>query len=130
MTQEKIFLVSEKNLLDLLKRVYGYGVEDKRMPIPKNQKKLKEQGLMAQISCLEKVEFTKEKLTELLLESLSDLEHKQWEHWRKYIEQKFNIPKSDWLLIDYKDLPEKIKEQDRVWARKVIDIIFKKLERI
>ena len=63
-----------------------------------------------------------------LLEKLSNLEHKQWMHWRKHIEKKYDIPHSNWL-IHYGHLPDKIKEQDRIWARKVIEL-FKKLEMI
>jgi len=58
-----------------------------------------------------------------ILELLSELEHIQWVKWRRDIEKRFKIPHSKWLDVSYIDLPENIKEQDRVFARRVLDIL-------
>lgn len=65
-----------------------------------------------------------------LLEELAELEHNQWISWTKALVKKHDKD----LLLDitskwkrnwkpYKDLTEKEKGKDRVWARKVINII-------
>ncbi|MCW6160054.1 MAG: hypothetical protein LVQ95_03140 [Candidatus Micrarchaeales archaeon] len=62
-----------------------------------------------------------------LLEALSELEHKQWEHWsrivakRKGFEKEVAHWKSEW--VPYKELTEAQKEMDRIWARKVISLL-------
>ena len=79
------------------------------------------------------------------LEELAELEHKQWMEWSKVIWSRLNSMKDtldeamdvnsvireinhigerwkkEW--IDYKLLSEKQKEQDRIWARKVLQRI-------
>jgi len=80
-----------------------------------------------------------EKTEKRLLEKLSDLEHQQWAHWTDYLFRKLSLnlnelkvdnkTKEDFkrwakqIITPYKDLPEKEKEADRVWARKVINLI-------
>ena len=56
-----------------------------------------------------------------LIERLSDLEHKQWMIWSKNLteNEKISLERFNrWqqLWIDYSDLTEKQKGQDRVWA--------------
>lgn len=63
-----------------------------------------------------------------IIEKLSDLEHQQWMHLTKYISSKENISKerlNKWkkLYIPYSELSEEDKEQDRIWARKVYDVL-------
>jgi hypothetical protein len=63
-----------------------------------------------------------------LIEKLADLEHKQWIKWSKSLVQKKQVPierELRWkkLWIPYSALSEELKEQDRVWARKVIKIL-------
>lgn len=64
----------------------------------------------------------------LLIEKLAALEHEQWMCWSK------NIAKTEllrykrldrWkkLWVPYKQLTEEEKEQDRIWARRVLKII-------
>lgn len=65
-----------------------------------------------------------------ILEELSELEHIQWEEWSKDISKKENISKDRkdrWkeYWIDYDQLDDEVKEEDRKWARKVIKIIEK-----
>ena len=86
-----------------------------------------------------------------LLEELSALEHDQWIHWSKsvydsieklislidignlseedaeFIEtQKARLARWESYWVDYDELTEKVKEQDREYARKTIELINKK----
>lgn len=86
-----------------------------------------------------------------LLEELSALEHDQWIHWSKsvydsieklialidvdglsdenleFIEtQKARLARWESYWVDYDELSEKVKEQDREYARKTIELINKK----
>ncbi|MDO4283297.1 MAG: hypothetical protein Q4D02_06620 [Clostridia bacterium] len=81
-----------------------------------------------------------------LLEILSDLEHKRWASWQKYVHEKctknadgsLTIPKDsvDWweseINADYKDLNERQKESDREQVRPVLkqieDFLTEKLQ--
>ena len=63
-------------------------------------------------------------------EKLAELEHQQWQHWMKYMID--NISNGEaverWkkqMKTDYKDLTEKEKDSDRVWADKVLQEITK-----
>ncbi len=63
-----------------------------------------------------------------LLEELSSLEHEQWMAWSKNIvnSEKISEDRMDrWagLWKSYNKLTTEQKEQDRVWARKVVEII-------
>lgn len=65
-----------------------------------------------------------------LLEELAKIEHDQWIEWSKAIqsevsEDRRNRWKKYW--VDYDELSEDVKEQDRVYARKVLDVV-KKME--
>ena len=69
-----------------------------------------------------------------LREELAKLEHEQWAHWMKYVlgmDYKTiykNVRKwNNQANTDYKDLSEKEKQSDRVWADKVLLIIEKRL---
>ena len=85
-----------------------------------------------------------------LLEDLSALEHEQWIHWSKsvydsieklielidvdslsqedvqFIEtQKERLARWESYWVDYDELSEKVKEQDRKYARKIIQMFEK-----
>lgn len=65
-----------------------------------------------------------------IIERLAELEHEQWIKWSKSIVENENISLDRlerWkkLWIPYKELSEEMKEHDRVWARKVLNIIEK-----
>lgn len=65
---------------------------------------------------------------EELIEKLAALEHEQWVGWSKAIRQEESITLSRvnrWkeLWCDYEELPEDVKEQDREYARKVIEVL-------
>lgn len=81
-----------------------------------------------------------------LLEQLAELEHKQWIKWsQNVIEQatKDSLSSTDsfavrnnvlemhqrWLIMwkDYFELTEEQKEQDRIWARKVLELTQSKI---
>lgn len=62
------------------------------------------------------------------IEELSDLEHRQWMHWSKYVAENYDIPeeleeKWEKSWKPYEELSEEMKDKDRKWARKVIDIV-------
>lgn len=64
------------------------------------------------------------------LEALAALEHEQWMEWSKYVAENEDISQvrlARWqkLWKPYADLTEEEKEQDRVWARKVLGVIKK-----
>ncbi len=63
------------------------------------------------------------RLEEQLIEKLAEIEHNQWVEWSKDIASKEKLStdrlarwKTFW--IPYSQLSEKVKEQDRIWARK------------
>jgi hypothetical protein len=63
-----------------------------------------------------------------LVERLAELEHEQWVAWSKALanevpEERRRRWQACW--IPYDDLPEDIKEQDRVWARRVLALVGK-----
>jgi hypothetical protein len=65
-----------------------------------------------------------------LLEKLAELEHKQRADWAINIMKTENISHKrtrrwDSMLIEYKYLTEEQKEQDRIYARKVINLLTK-----
>ncbi len=57
------------------------------------------------------------------IERLADLEHRQWRHWRIAVENTNAIPNSPFTKLEYKDLDDSVKEDDRKWARKAQKII-------
>ncbi len=79
-------------------------------------------------------------MAEELIENIAELEHKQWMEWsRSIINELMGDPfdthyhvgvrvaekHQEWLKYwkDYSELSEEMKERDREWARKVINII-------
>ena len=72
--------------------------------------------------------LTQKQKTELV-EKLADLEHKQWGHWTQYFLESYNEDnRKRWnrqAHTAYRNLSEKEKESDRVWARKVLNILKK-----
>ena len=64
----------------------------------------------------------------LILEALAELEHKQWMAWAKNLLRKEDLSKDRalrWksLFIPYEDLTKEMKEEDRIYARKVLNIL-------
>jgi hypothetical protein len=63
---------------------------------------------------------------EKLLEQLAELEHEQWVAWSQAVAP--DVPEDRrrrWQAcwVPYRDLPEDVKELDRIWARKVLDLL-------
>ncbi len=61
-----------------------------------------------------------------LLEKLAELEHQQWMSWVRAVGTDVTPQRqAKWapLMIPYSELSEDSKEQDREWARKVLEII-------
>lgn len=66
---------------------------------------------------------------ETLLEKLADLEHRQWQSWTAYflsnLTKENEVRWSEQALKNYAQLSEEDKEKDRVYARKVLEILNK-----
>lgn len=61
-----------------------------------------------------------------LVEKLAELEHEQWMEWSKSVAGEVSDSRiSRWELywVPYDELSEAVKEQDRIWARKVLKIL-------
>lgn len=61
-----------------------------------------------------------------LLERLAELEHEQWMEWSKTVAPEVSSQRRErWQKYwkPYSELPEEVKEQDRVWARKVLKVL-------
>jgi hypothetical protein len=64
-------------------------------------------------------------------EALAELEHEQWRHWRKNLEESNpEIRRAALLEVKYNDLLEGHKDEDRVWADKVIALLISREEKI
>lgn len=69
-----------------------------------------------------------EKRRTALLERLAELEHEQWMAWAKTLmetEQISEQRKQRWqqYIVPYTELSEDVKEYDREWARKAVEIV-------
>jgi hypothetical protein len=63
---------------------------------------------------------------ESLLERLAELEHEQWVAWAKAVAAEVSPERrARWeaYFVPYALLPEEVKEQDREWARKVLEVL-------
>jgi len=68
----------------------------------------------------------------IFIEELSKLEHQQWTEWAGSLMEKENLSEERcerWrqFMVPYDQLPEDVKEFDRVWARRAAAIILKYL---
>ncbi|HEX8110066.1 MAG TPA: hypothetical protein VF516_20190 [Kofleriaceae bacterium] len=58
------------------------------------------------------------------VERVAEVEHAQWMAWSKEVAPEVSpARRARWMKywVPYKDLPEEVKELDRVWARKAIE---------
>jgi hypothetical protein len=61
-----------------------------------------------------------------LLEKLAELEHEQWAAWARAVAGEVSPQRRDrWQtsFVPYAELTEGAKEEDRLWARKVLDLL-------
>jgi hypothetical protein len=61
-----------------------------------------------------------------LLERLAELEHEQWVAWSRAVADEVSAERRRrWqeCWVHYDELPEEVKELDRVWARKVLALL-------
>jgi hypothetical protein len=61
-----------------------------------------------------------------LLECLAELEHEQWVAWSRAVAAEVAPQRRErWQAwwVPYEQLPEEIKEDDRLWARKVLALL-------
>jgi len=68
-------------------------------------------------------------------EKIAELEHEQWISWSKYLASNYKLPSNlldKWSVnwITYSKLSEEMKDKDRVWADKVLNIVKDKINRI
>lgn len=81
------------------------------------------------LETLSKKESFRQEQKAQLIERLARLEHEQWVHWTTELMQKIrDLPRETrnrWTAFQcpYEELPESVKEKDRVWARKVLEVI-------
>jgi hypothetical protein len=57
------------------------------------------------------------------VERVAEVEHEQWMAWSKTVAPEVSPERrARWekYWVPYKELPEEVKEQDRIWARKAI----------
>jgi hypothetical protein len=57
------------------------------------------------------------------VERVAEVEHEQWVTWSKSVAPEVSPERrARWqkYWVPYKDLPDDVKEQDRVWARKAL----------
>lgn len=64
-----------------------------------------------------------------MLEELAEIEHEQWIAWSNNIASRENLSKErlerwEKLWIPYSELSEEMKEENRKWARKVVDFVW------
>ena len=82
--------------------------------------------------------YTESEVVKIILnlrETLSDLEHKQWNHLTGYFatlvpdklrEVIYSQKYRDLRMTEYKNLSEQLKDSDREWTDKVISVILNK----
>jgi hypothetical protein len=61
-----------------------------------------------------------------LLERLAELEHKQWMAWSQAVAAEVSAERRRrWqeCWVPYEQLPDEVKEQDRLWARQVLALL-------
>lgn len=64
-----------------------------------------------------------------LLERLAAVEHEQWMHWSQAVAAEVSAERRQrWQAywVAYEDLPEEMKEEDRFWARKVLEALHRR----
>ena len=65
-------------------------------------------------------------MSDEVLERLAELEHEQWLAWSRAVagevsEERRRRWQTCW--VPYAELPEEVKEHDRLWARKVLALL-------
>ncbi len=58
------------------------------------------------------------------VERVAEVEHEQWTAWSKNVAPEVSPERrARWekYWVPYKDLPDEVKEQDRIWARKALE---------
>lgn len=64
-----------------------------------------------------------------LLEKLAALEHEQWIEWARTVAESetgisaTRLARWEQYFVPYDQLTEEVKEYDRAWARKIIEVI-------
>lgn len=61
-----------------------------------------------------------------VLERLAEVEHEQWMAWSQSVAEEVSAERRQrWQTcwVPYHDLPEEMKELDRLWARKMVEAL-------
>ena len=61
-----------------------------------------------------------------LIEALAEIEHEQWMHWSQAVSGDVTeTMRKKWQRswVAYAELPDHLKESDRVWSRKVVALL-------
>lgn len=61
-----------------------------------------------------------------LIESLAKIEHEQWIHWSQAVSGEVSeATRNKWQRswVAYAELADEMQEADRVWARKVVELL-------
>ncbi len=61
-----------------------------------------------------------------VIEAVAEIEHAQWEHWSRSVASEVGeATRCRWnqYWVPYAELPEAIKEIDREWARRTIEVV-------
>jgi hypothetical protein len=61
-----------------------------------------------------------------LIEALAAIEHEQWLHWSRATASDVSAAtRAKWQTswVKYDEMPDNLKEVDRVWARKVVGLL-------
>ena len=61
-----------------------------------------------------------------VLERLAEVEHEQWMAWSQSVAEDVSAERRQrWQMcwVPYNDLPEEMKELDRLWARKMLEAL-------
>ncbi len=64
--------------------------------------------------------------TDELIEALAEIEHEQWLHWSRAVAAEVApVTRDKWQRswLNYAELSDDLKEEDRVWARRVVTLL-------
>ena len=65
-------------------------------------------------------------MDDAILERLAEVEHEQWMAWSQSVASEVSAERRQrWqsCWVPYEDLPEEMKELDRLWARRMLEAL-------
>jgi len=110
-------------LKDSVLTTAGVGVHHTVLGVEKGERGKKKSSAISK----RKYSFLKEDMSEEdLLEELAALEHDQWMEWSKAVAEEVSEDRKDrWksFWVSYEELAEDVKDADRKYAEKVLEIL-------